>query len=234
MLTDRSEWFRVANLYRRSTPAQRTERRILEVGCPNETSFWQLFAKEFMHGDPHRGPCMADDDAHRHLWDELLDRDDPAKLRQLLDAQTDAGAAGHALRMLLWRCICPPPGKARFLYPTKCLAECVKHGASLMVDYGQVLDHGHHLFRKPGPWDRQKDGIGGHIRHFRNVCPEMYRLLLYWRKAHLWRTLRRAVVLGPILGYWMHVAAAPESKAARRALAHVAEVAATGRVQGAL
>ena len=49
------------------------------------------------------------------------------------------------------------------------------------------------------------------------------------RIAYLWRTLRRAVVLGPIVGYWMHVTAAPESKAARRALAHVAEVAAAVR-----
>ena len=49
------------------------------------------------------------------------------------------------------------------------------------------------------------------------------------RIAYLWRTLRRAVVLGPIVGYWMHVTAAPESKAARRALAHVAEIAAAVR-----
>ena len=32
------------------------------------------------------------------------------------------------------------------------------------------------------------------------------------RIAYLWRTLRRAVVLGPIVGYWMHVTAAPESR----------------------
>ena len=83
-------------------------------------------------------------------------------------------------------------------------------------------------------------GENAQIKAMQKQMAEMKRMLqqqqemlrqqqLARRIAYLWRTLRRAVVLGPIVGYWMHVTAAPESKAARRALAHVAEVAAAVR-----
>ena len=49
--------------------------------------------------------------------------------------------------------------------------------------------------------------------------------VLRWRAAHLWRRARRVVRLGQILGYWQHVAAVPESKAATRALARCATTA---------
>ena len=85
-----------------------------------------------------------------------------------------------------------------------------------------------------------KGGENAQLKKMQKQMAEMKKMLrqqkemlrqqqLARRIAYLWRTLRRAVVLGPIVGYWMHVTAAPESKAARRALAHVAEVAAAVR-----
>ena len=85
-----------------------------------------------------------------------------------------------------------------------------------------------------------KGGENAQVKAMQKQMAEMKKMLrqqkemlrqqqLARRIAYLWRTLRRAVVLGPIVGYWMHVTAAPESKAARRALAHVAEVAAAVR-----
>ena len=52
--------------------------------------------------------------------------------------------------------------------------------------------------------------------------PDTFRWICRLRAEYLWDRVRRAVWLGQLLGYWRHLAVAPGSKAAARALARCA------------
>lgn len=140
---------------------------------PTEESFWQTFAREFMDkGTPGPGgvyPAGIPFPYHTLgplRWESICMHDNVEKLRQLLDAQTNPGAATHALEMLFATGTSSDP-------PLRCLRECVSvRGAYLGQRFTCFMIH------------RMSPGDGPLF------TPGILQSLRAWRTAYLWRKVR--------------------------------------------
>ena len=158
-----------------------SEEQLQLVKEPNEESFWQTFAGEFMdNGKP--GPYGLFPEGMPWPYHTLgplrwgfgiCTHDNVEKLRQLLDAQTNPDAVSHALEMLLWMGTSSNP-------PLRCLRECVYvRGARDALRFAKI---------------RAEDGLIGvaDMRAYENAlyAPGVLESLRAWRVAYLWRKVR--------------------------------------------
>lgn len=149
---------------------------------PNEESFWQTFATEFMDsgkpGPDGLYPVQKGIPFPYHTlgplrWEFICMHDNVEKLRQLLDAQTNPDAVSHALGMLLWMGTSSNP-------PLRCLRECVYvRGARGALRFAAIRAAGGSV--GVADWRAYENAL---------YAPGVVESLRAWRVAYLWRKVR--------------------------------------------